>query len=199
MTADEQSDDRDEALMLNYARGAATAFDMLYARHRGGVYRYVLRHCGNAHVADEIFQDVWMNVIRSRSTYAPTSRFSAWLYTLAHHRLVDHWRMTGHVDTVSIDGDDGVSDAVTALPAARADEPDERAEHRDLATKLRTALAKIPPPQRDALLLQQESGLSLLEIATLTGVGVETVKSRLRYAVAKLRNELGALREWAPR
>ena len=199
MTADEPSDDGDEALMLSYARGDATAFDALYERHRGGVYRYVLRHCGNAHVADEIFQDVWMNVIRSRSTYAPTSRFSAWLYPLAHNRLVDHWRATGHVDTVSIDGDDEVSDAVTAFPAARADEPDERAEHRDLAARLRTALAKIPPVQRDALLLQHESGLSLLEIATLTGVGVETVKSRLRYAVAKLRDELDALREWAPR
>jgi RNA polymerase sigma-70 factor (ECF subfamily) len=92
-----------------------------------------------------------------------------------------------------------VSDAVTALPAARGDEPDKRAEQRDLAAKLRSALAKIPPLQRDALLLQQESGLSLLEIATLTGVGVETVKSRLRYAVAKLRDELGALREWAAR
>jgi len=199
MTADEPSDDGDEALMLSYARGAAASFDTLYARHRGGVYRYVLRHCGNAHVADEIFQDVWMNVIRTRATYTPTSRFSAWLYTLAHNRLVDHWRATGQVDTVSIDGDERVSDAVTALPAARGDEPDKRAEQRDLAAKLRSALAKIPPLQRDALLLQQESGLSLLEIATLTGVGVETVKSRLRYAVAKLRDELGALREWAAR
>ena len=199
MTADEPADAGDEALMLSYARGAAAAFDMLYARHRGGVYRYVLRHCGNADVADEIFQDVWMNVIRTRSTYAATSRFSAWLYTLAHNRLVDHWRAAGHANTVSIDGDEQVSDAVTALPAARADEPDERAEQRDVAAKLRMALARIPPLQRDALLLQQESGLSLLEIATLTGVGVETVKSRLRYAVAKLRGELGALREWAPR
>ena len=199
MTADESSDESDEALMLSYARGIAAAFDRLYARHRGGLYRYVLRHCGNAHVADEIFQDVWMNVIRTRATYVPTSRFSAWLYTLAHNRLVDHWRATGHVDTVSIDGDDVVSDWITAIPASHNDQPDARVEHRDIAAKLRTALAKIPPVQRDAFLLQQESGLSLLEIATLTGVGVETVKSRLRYAIAKLRGELGALREWAPR
>lgn len=199
MTADERSDEGDEALMLRYARGAAAAFDMLYERHRGGVYRYVLRHCGNAHVADEIFQDVWLNVIRTRATYAPTSRFSAWLYTLAHNRLVDHWRTTGHVDTVSIDDDDRVSDVVMALPATRADEPENRAEHRDFAAQLRTALTKIPPLQRDALLLQHESGLSLLEIATLTGVGVETVKSRLRYAITRLREELGALRAWEPR
>ena len=106
---------------------------------------------------------------------------------------------TAAMDTVSIDGDDVVSDWITAIPASHNDQPDARVEHRDIAAKLRTALAKIPPVQRDAFLLQQESGLSLLEIATLTGVGVETVKSRLRYAIAKLRGELGALREWAPR
>jgi len=199
MAAQNLSDDSDESLMLSYAQGKAAAFDALYARHRVGVYRYVLRHCGNAPVADEVFQDVWTNLVRTRATYAPTSRFSAWLYTLAHNRLVDHWRATGQVDMVSIDGDDAANDAVGALPAARADEPDERAANRNIAAHLHAALAKVPPLQRDAFLLQQESGLSLLEIATLTGVGVETVKSRLRYAVAKLRSEFGALRELAHR
>ena len=199
MAAQNLSDDSDESLMLSYAQGKAAAFDALYARHRVGVYRYVLRHCGNAPVADEVFQDVWTNLVRTRATYAPTSRFSAWLYTLAHNRLVDHWRSLGQVDMVSIDGDDAANGAVGALPAARADEPDERAANRNIAAHLHAALAKVPPLQRDAFLLQQESGMSLLEIATLTGVGVETVKSRLRYAVAKLRSELGALRELAHR
>jgi RNA polymerase sigma-70 factor (ECF subfamily) len=193
------TDDSDEALMLNYAHGAAAAFDVLYARHRSGVYRYLLRHCGNAGTADELFQDVWINLIRVRSSYAPTARFAAWLYTLAHNRIVDHWRSTGQAATVSIDADDATHDVVHALPGARADEPDARAGNREIAQRLRAALATLPPAQRDAFLLQQDSGLSLLEIATLTGVGVETVKSRLRYAVAKLRTELGALREMAQR
>ena len=180
--------------MLAYARGEAAAFDALYARHRGGVYRYLLRHCGNAGAADELFQDVWMNLIRARATYAPSAKFATWLYTLARHRVVDHWRAQGQAMLLSIDDDDdaGTQRAVDALPGARGDEPEARAAARELASSLAAALATLPPTQRDAFLLQQESGLSLAEIAELQGVGVETVKSRLRYAVARLRMELAS-------
>lgn len=195
----DDADDTDEALMLRYASGVAESFDVLYGRHRAGVYRYLLRHCGNAGIADELFQDVWTSLIRTRASYAPTARFAAFLYTLAHNRLVDHWRASGALETVSIDADDATTDAVHALHGARGDEPDARAARHQVAAQLRAAFAALPTMQRDAFLLQQESGLSLLEIATLTGVGVETVKSRLRYAVAKLRADLAPLREMAPR
>ncbi len=194
-------DDSDEALMLAYGAGRAAAFDVLYARHKGGVYRYLLRHCRNAGTADELFQDVWMNAIRVRATYVPTAKFTTWLYTLAHHRLVDHWRAAGQAKFTSIDDDtgaDGDGDArslVEAIPGAARDEPEARAQTRELGAELHAALAALPADQRDAFLLQYESGLSLNEIATLTGVGMETVKSRLRYAVAKLRGALGPLRE----
>jgi len=193
--------DSDEALMLAYGAGRAAAFDVLYARHKGGVYRYLLRHCGNAGIADELFQDVWMNAIRVRATYVPTARFSTWLYTLAHNRLVNHWRAAGQARLRSIDDEtdpDGSGDArslVEAIPAAGRDEPEARAQTRELRAELETVLAALPPEQRDAFLLQYESGLSLAEIAEMTGVGMETVKSRLRYAVAKLRGALGPLRE----
>ena len=199
-TAATFAEESDEALMLSYAAGRATAFDTLYARHKGGVYRYLLRHCGNAGTADEMFQDVWLNAIRARERYAPTAKFTTWLYTLAHHRLIDYWRASGKVKFASIDadddmsGDEGTRAAVEALPAARRDEPEARVETRQLAEQLRSALATLPAVQRDAFLLQQEGGLSLDEIAQLTGVGMETVKSRLRYAVAKLRGELSMLR-----
>ena len=180
--------------MLAYARGDAAAFDALYARHKGGVYRYLLRHCGHAGAADELFQDVWMNVVRVRATYVPSAKFATWLYTLAHHRIVDHWRASGQATLLSIDDDDdaGTQHAVDALPGARGDEPEARVARRELASSLSAALATLPPAQRDAFLLQQEGGLSLTEIATLQGVGQETVKSRLRYAVARLRMELAS-------
>ena len=92
---------RDEDLMLAYAADDAAAFDTLYARHKGGVYRYLLRQCAHAGVADELFQDVWMNVIRSRATYVPSAKFTTWLYRIAHHRLIDHWRASGHVELVT--------------------------------------------------------------------------------------------------
>jgi RNA polymerase sigma-70 factor, ECF subfamily len=187
----------DEALMLAYAAGRASAFDTLYARHKGGVYRYLLRHCGNAGTADELFQEVWMKAIGARATYVPTAKFTTWLYTLAHHRLVDYWRATGQVKFASIDddGDAATRATVEALPASARDEPEARINTQQLGTRLRAALATLPPVQRDAFLLQHEGGLSLAEIAELTGVGAETVKSRLRYAIAKMRGELSSLRE----
>jgi RNA polymerase sigma-70 factor, ECF subfamily len=190
-------DECDEAVMLAYAHGTAAAFNVLYGRHRSGVYRYLLRHCGNAGTADELFQDVWMNVIRVRTTYRPTARFATWLYTLAHHRLVDHWRATGQAMTISTDADEAADDAMRALAASRIDEPETQAGNREVASRLRAALAALPPVQRDAFLLQQESGLSLAEIGEMTGVGVETVKSRLRYAVARLRTALSKFHEGA--
>jgi len=179
----------DEDLMLAYVAGDAAAFDLLYARHRGGVYRYLLRQARPVGIADELFQDVWMNLIRARTSYAPTAKFTTWLYRLAHNRLVDHYRASGHLTLVSAN-DEAHEDAVAALPAAPDDEPQARAERRELGERLRAAVAALPPAQREAFLLQQEGGLSLAEIAALTGAGVETVKSRLRYALAKLRENL---------
>ena len=187
----------DEALMLAYAAGDAGAFDVLYRRHKGGVYRYLARQCASAGVAEELFQDVWMSVVRVRETYRPTARFATWIYTLARHRLVDHWRAGGKAQLVSIDDDDdgGPHDIVASLPAPRTDAPDVRTESREMGARLAAAVAALPPAQRDALLLQQEAGLTLDEIGTLTGAGIETVKSRLRYAVTKLRAELADWRE----
>ena len=130
-----------------------------------------------------------MNLIRARASYAPTARFTTWLYRLAHNRLIDHYRASGHLTLVSAD-DEAHADAIAALPGARSDDPRVRAENRELGERLRAAVAALPPAQRETFLLQQEGGLSLAEIAAVTGVGTETVKSRLRYAVAKLRGDL---------
>src|SRR5207237_2104112 len=149
----------DEDLMLAYAAGDAVAFDTLYARHKGGVYRYLLRQCRQSSVADELFQDVWTNLIRARASYAPTAKFTTWLYRLAHNRLVDHYRASAHLTLVS--ADDGAHEAtVAALPGARSDQPQVRAENRELGERLRAAVAALPPAQREAFLLPQEGGLS---------------------------------------
>lgn len=184
---------RDEDLMLAYAAGDAAAFDALYARHKGGVYRYLLRHCGHAGVADELFQDVWMNVIRARASYVPRAKLTTWLYRIAHNRVIDHWRATGNVELVTHGPDDGLDDPLDALPAAPGDDPEVRAGAREVSERLKAAFASLPAAQREAFLLHQEGGLDLAEIAALTGAGVETVKSRIRYAVTKLRAELGDL------
>ena len=184
----------DEDLMLAYATGDAAAFDALYARHKGGVYRYFLRQCHHAGAVDELFQDVWMNLVRARATYTASAKFTTYLYRLAHNRLIDYYRTNGHVTLVSAD-DESYEDIVVSLPASSALQPDRRAENRQLGERLKAAVAALPAAQREAFLLQHEGGLSLAEIAELTGAGVETVKSRLRYAVSKLKADLADLRE----
>lgn len=175
----------DEELMLAYRDGAARAFELLYARHKGPLYRYVLRLAGPAAVAEELFQDIWMNVVRARERYEVRAKFTTWLYRMAHNRVIDHYRRTK--PGVVVDADDEMLDAA-AEEAFR--EPDNEIERRRLGRRIIEQLALLPDAQREAFLLRHEAGLSIEEIAGITGVDAETAKSRLRYALAKLRRGL---------
>lgn len=176
----------DETLMMEYASGKAQAFDVLYARHKGPLYRYLLRQCRLAAVAEELFQDVWMNLIRARERYQPRARFTTYLYSLAHNRLIDYYRQQqrGVPLSYSRDPDESLLDNV---PAGAQSQPDEQVGLSRQAAQLLSLIGSLPEAQREALLLREESGLSLDEIAEATGVNTETAKSRLRYAVARLR------------
>jgi RNA polymerase sigma-70 factor, ECF subfamily len=183
----------DEALMSAYGRGDAQAFESLYARHKGGTYRYFLRHlAGDAAVAEELHQDLWLRVIGARERYAAQAKFATWLYTLARHRLVDHWRALHGVSLASLE-DDGVA-AQAEERMVSVNDVDDGPLHATIdaetSRRLVTALAGVPPLQRDAFLLHVEGGLPLEEIARLTATSGETVKSRLRYAYRRLRATL---------
>ena len=189
-----RTDPGDEDLMMAYAAGDAAAFDALYARHKGGVYRYLVRHCGNAGIADELFQDVWMNVIRVRASYEPTAKFTTWLYRIAHNRLIDHWRATGRVEFVSRRGDDDDDDPLAAIPARATTSPRcAQARPKSARVSGKRSLRCLPRSAKRSCCIRK-AGSSSSEIAELTGAGIETVKSRLRYALAKLRAELGDLK-----
>jgi RNA polymerase sigma-70 factor (ECF subfamily) len=175
----------DEELMLRYRDGDAGAFDALYARHKGGLYRYLLRQCRNAAAAEELFQDVWMNLIRARAGYAVQAKFTTYLYHLAHNRLIDHYRRNSRVAMESfVDGD---CEAIAELPDERERPQEETLDAKRQAGRLMELIAGLPEAQREAFLLQQEGGMSVEEIAQATGVTRETAKSRLRYAMVKLR------------
>ena len=81
----------DEHLMLGYSRGDADAFEVLYQRHKGPLYRFIMRQCGPVH-ADELYQDIWLNVIKSRLRYKIKATFKTWLYQIARNRIIDHYR-----------------------------------------------------------------------------------------------------------
>jgi RNA polymerase sigma-70 factor (ECF subfamily) len=185
------SDESDESRMLAYAGGSTKAFEHLYARHRGGTYRYLLRHTGDSTTAEELHQEVWLSVVRARDTWSPQARFATWLYTIARNRLVDHWRARRGARLVSLD-DEGVESAVEAAVMADRNEtgPLSLTMHVESGQRLVAALEGIPPAQRDAFLLHVEGGLGLREIAALSGASIETVKSRLRYAYGRLRTAL---------
>jgi RNA polymerase sigma-70 factor (ECF subfamily) len=178
--------DSDEALMLAYAAGDVAAFETLYARHKGGVYRYFLRSVREGGLADELFQDVWSNLIKARANYAVEAKFSTWLYRLAHNRLIDHYRRAQVVQFVALEAEDD-TDGPGLMPASDTPGPEAQAASRQAAAQLRRLVQALPPVQREAFLLQAEGGLSLEAIAEATGTGRETVKSRLRYALDKLR------------
>jgi RNA polymerase sigma factor (sigma-70 family) len=174
----------DEQLMMRYRDGDAAAFDALYERHRGGVFRYVMRQVGLRSAAEEVFQEIWINIISSRNRYRVEARFATFLYHVAHNCVVDHFRRKTPLHLISLDDD---PDEALQVAGPARDQPERAIALRQSAAKLLNALALLPPEQREAFLLHEEGGLTLEEIAAVTGTGRETAKSRLRYALAKLR------------
>ena len=171
----------DESLMLAWAGGELRAFETLYARHRSRLYSFLLRQLRDAALADEMFQDVWQRVIAARAGWQPDAAFTTWLFRIAHNRLNDHWRAARHRPPAPGDADERVARmSDTRTPETQLSEFEER-------RRLQLAMEQLPDEQREVLQLRLEQELSLEEIAQITGVGRETVKSRLRYAMDKLR------------
>jgi RNA polymerase sigma-70 factor, ECF subfamily len=185
----------DEDLMLRYGAGDARAFETLYGRHKGALYRYFLRLVRPAAVAEELFQDVWMNVVRARAQYEVRAKFTTWLYRLAHNRLIDHYRRSSSSLPMSYTEENDVIVDSAVDEAVR--EPENELDRRRLGRRLIEAITELPEAQRETFLLREESGFSLEEIAAATGVSFETAKSRLRYALARLRRALAS--EMSPR
>ena len=178
----------DEALMLAYREGDVQAFQLLYARHRGGLYRYLLRQCRSAATAEELFQDVWLNVVRARRRYVPEARFATYLYRIAHNRVVDYFRRCAH--RPSAEGGDEMEKVLATLSSDPRHEPEMHLESKGRIERFMRLLEGLPDAQREAFVMHEEAGLSVEEIAVATGVNRETAKSRLRYALAKLRRGL---------
>jgi RNA polymerase sigma-70 factor (ECF subfamily) len=176
----------DEQLMLAYREGDAGAFDQLYKRHKGALFRFVLRSIRDRATAEELYQEIWMRAIEARGRYQVQARFTTWLYTIAHNRLVDHWRKRGLV-LVSLDQEQaGAADP----PAGAGYEPQRLLEAKQGLARFARALEALPLAQREAFLLHEEADMSVAEIARATGVDEEAAKSRLRYALSKLKQAM---------
>ena len=197
------TDLHDDALMAAYAAGDASAFTLLYERHQAGLYRFIRRLLGSALAAqtDEVFQDTWLRVVNARERYVPQGAvFRTWLYTMAHHRVIDVWRRSGREVSTSDSEDGGApwepeGDAAWQhwpQPVSASVASEDVAFWRRAGERLLQCLEQLPLPQRSAFLLHHDDGLALDEVARTLEVGFETAKTRLRYAMSKLRTCMGA-------
>jgi RNA polymerase sigma-70 factor (ECF subfamily) len=169
----------DSALMLRYRDGDVAAFEVLYSRHKDAVFRYLLRLCQHRDTAEDVFQDVWGKIVKARDSYRPTAKFSTFLYRVAHNCFIDHIRRNKRHTQIAAVEPDSQPDP--------ADLPEVETERSLARRRLEVALQELPEEQRDVFLLSEEAGLSLDQIASVTDSNRETAKSRLRYAVNKLR------------
>ena len=204
--SDDRDTDDDDTLMRAFAQGDARAFECLYARHHAALYRFVRRvlgrHAGTQ--ADDVFQDTWLRVVNARQRWAPQgATFRTWLFTLAHHRAIDLLRKSGREVVLDAPDDERepwqpAADAPVwqAWPAASsqaaAGAVEDQAFWRAAGQRLLDCLDALPAVQRSAFLLHHEDGLALDDLAHALEVGFETAKSRLRYAMSKLRTCMGA-------
>ena len=176
--------DKDGQLMLAYAAGDSSAFEVLYRLHKDGLYRFFLRQCGNQALAEELYQEVWIRVIKARENYQLKAKFTTWLYHIAHNILVDQFRKP-QTETETDDESDTEN-----IPDNAANDPEVILSGQEKIERFRVQLKNLPKEQLEVFLLKEEAGLSLEEIALTVGESKEAVKSRLRYAVKKLRQSL---------
>ena len=188
---------QDNTWMRQFCAGDENAFQRLYTRHEKPLYRYVRRVLGASlqAQADDVFQDVWERMIDARDNWQAREddSFKTWLYTLAHHRAVDVLRKSGR--EVSADEGWEEEDSVGAWqlwPAPAAEQPEQQAFWRKAGQQLLDCLEGLPALQRAAFLLHHDESLSLDEMTKVLNAEFETVKSRLRYALSRLRACMGA-------
>jgi RNA polymerase sigma-70 factor (ECF subfamily) len=177
----------DEACMQRYRQGDSHAFRLLYQRYREKLHRYVLRLSARESEAEEVFQEVWIAVIRSRDSYDSSASFATWLFSIAHRRAADRWRALSRHAPDGLGAAEDLDDMHPSLAADTAATPEREWQSQSLGEALVDAVGKLPLSQREAFLLKAEGELNLDEIALATGVNRETVKSRLRYAQKRLR------------
>jgi RNA polymerase sigma-70 factor, ECF subfamily len=180
--------DEDAKLMLRYRDGDTDAFSALYSRHKGPLYRYLLRQVRNAGAAADLFQEVWSRLIATRSRYEARAKFATYLFHIAHNCAVDFFRRDLKMRNTARSEDANTPTLEAEVPEYQR--PDRIAEFVEQQSALLAALGALPQEQREAFLLHEETGLTIEEIARVTDVGLETAKSRLRYAIRKLKKSL---------
>lgn len=178
-----------ERLLERYLAGDADAFEALVGLYEDKLYGFILRMVGDAHLAEDVFQQVFMKVATHAATFDGRASFSTWVYRIARNAAQDELRRKRRRRVASVADPDG--GGMENIFASNEPTPLEKLAADELAEKIRQALDEIPPAQRAAFLLKEEAEMDFTEIGMVMGCGKETAKSRFRLAVGKLRQALG--------
>ena len=174
----------DERLMLRFQKGEVRAFEELVRRHRAPVFSFLLRLTGDRGRAEDLCQETFLRVVRAADGWEPRALFRTWLYAVARNQAQDEARRKAFRRT------DPEADPAGTAAASDDPGPEEAAAGALRRPKLEAALASLPAEQREVFLLREHAGLRFPEIAEVTGVPENTVKSRMRYALEALRERL---------
>ena len=193
-------DDSDESLMLRYRDGDVRAFELLVTRHRKPLFNFILRFVRDTAQAEDVTQETFLRLVKGADAYERQAKFTTWLYTIARNLCVDASRRGKHRKAASLDAplgdDDGSASLLDLLPDGTAG-VDRQAQSRELGLRLRQAIEALPDEQREIFLLREVADLQFNEIANVIGCPENTVKSRMRYALEKLREALEEYRDLA--
>ena len=193
-------DDSDESLMLRYRDGDVRAFELLVTRHRKALFNFILRFVRDTAAAEDVTQETFLRLVKGADAYERQAKFTTWLYTIARNLCVDASRRGKHRKAASLDapiGDEDGSATLLDLVADGGAAVDRQAQSRELAVRLRQAIEALPDEQREIFLLREVADLQFNEIANVVGCPENTVKSRMRYALEKLREALEEYRDLA--
>jgi len=189
----EEEEPTDEELMVRYVAGDERAFNVLMRRYQGKVYGYIYRHFYNEDKTSEIFQDCFYKVIRAAHSFDPKRRFSTWLFTIVRNTIIDTFKKK-KLRTYSLNAPLKPGDAKRSfgdvVPDKESANGEQLARKSQLEGRLKEALEKLNPDQKEVFMLRQFQGMPFAEIAVLMECPVNTAKTRMRYALEALRKEL---------
>ncbi|MFO8056933.1 MAG: RNA polymerase sigma factor [bacterium] len=185
-------DSSDEELMDRFKDGSEAAFEELISRYGKQLYGFLCRQSGNADRADEAYQEVFVKVVRSAKRYKSRDRFAAWLFTIARNVCIDMARRDKHRQTEPLDDPSEEGRSYIETVAHDDPDPEENTRAAELAALLEDSLSSLSEEQREVFLLRERAGLSFKEIAEMTGAPLNTVKTRMHYAVNNLKKSLAA-------
>jgi len=188
------NDEADEVLLQAYRAGDVRAFERLVARHEKPVWNFIRRFVRDPATAEDLLQEVFLRVVKSADEWRGAAKFSTWLYTIARNLTVDHARRAVHRNAASLDGPERAGSESTATLHDRIASPDRRADEvasdRETKRRIDEAVAALPADQREVFLMREVMEMPFAEIAAAVGASEPTVKSRMRYALEKLRAAL---------